>query len=466
MNPIHSLLACAVLLPSLARAEDFTVEEKPFTLETTLQGTFLPAQSQAVRITPKVWTDFPITSLVPQGATVKKGDTLIGIDSEKLDLQIAQIEQNRASAELALAQAKHELAQLEINTPRQLEDAARAEKEATENLKWYTEIGHPKEIEEAHFSVKKSEQNLAYIEEELKQLLIMYKEDDKIEETEEIILIRTRNSVEATKLAVKFTKIASEKALNTSIPRKLLGLQLAHKKAQTANTAAKEKLPRELELKRLAVAKAIRDDAKATERLAKLKADRSMMNIQASTDGVVYYGSIENGRWSPETAAKILRVGGKLPAQSIVMTLIPAGSPLVLSAFTEAANLPALQGNDIQGHATTSLSRFQTIPVKLSHLADYPETNGSFRVTLQPQVPESLKLVPGMKATANIISHSVDKALKIPAAYITSANDGTHTVQLKLADGKTAPRQVTVGPANQDWVVITKGLDIGQVIVK
>ncbi|NWK57523.1 biotin/lipoyl-binding protein [Verrucomicrobiaceae bacterium N1E253] len=464
----HTLLTCAILLPALSlisRADDFTVEEKTFQIDTELQATFLPSQSLAIRIQPDAWTDFSITSLVMQGSVVKKGDVLIGIDSENLDKHIAKVEKQRKSAELTLAQAKHELAQLEINTPRKLEDAARLEKELAENLKWYTEIGHPKDIADAKYSVKKSEQALSYIKEELKQLLIMYKEDDKIEETEEIILTRTQNAVEASEIALKKAKIDSEKALSTVIPRRLLSSQLALKNAQIANASAKAQLPRELELKRLAVAKAERDDEQAKENLAKLKADRAMMNIVAPADGSIYYGSIEQGHWSPEAAAKILKIGGKLPAKTTVMTFIPADSPLQLSAFAGANQLQALHAKP-SGTAISESNRYQTIPVKLSQVASRPQTNGKFLVTLEPSLPDGSLAVPGMKATVKLSSSKIDKALKVPCDYISQEADGSFSVQVKLADGKTASRTVSIGASSSSWAVITKGLEKGQVIVK
>lgn len=467
---LYPLIASALLIPSLVSAEDFTVEEKPFKIETKLNSVFLPTKSQPIRIKPEIWTDFSITSLAAQGSAVKKGDSLIGIDAEKLDKYLVKTEKARESAALSLAQAKHDLAQLEISTPRSLEDKARAEKETAENLKWYTEIGHPKAIEDAKFSVKKSEQGLTYIQEELKQLLKMYQEDGKIEETEEIILIRTRHSVAASEFMLKTAKINAENTLKTAIPRKLLSHQLSAKNAQIANTAAKEKLPRALELKRLEVAKLIDEDKKAIENLAKAKADRAMMNITAPADGIVYYGSMKDGRWSPEVATKVLKVGGKLPANTTVMTFIPANSPLELSSFTETANLPALRASKSSkkagGYATTSLNLYQSFAVQLTNIATHPETNGSFRVTFKPTLPKGLSVVPGMKATTFITSHSLDKALKVPAGYLTRSDDGSYTVKLKLADGKTSPRKVDLGPANKEWVVITKGLDIGQVIVK
>ena len=84
-----SLCFTSVLISSTL-ADEYTVSEKPFEKSTTLNGVFLPSQSTALSIAPKVWKDFSITSLVNQGALVKKGDTLIGIDTTKIDEQIAK----------------------------------------------------------------------------------------------------------------------------------------------------------------------------------------------------------------------------------------------------------------------------------------------------------------------------------------------------------------------------------------
>ena len=218
------------------------------------------------------------------------------------------------------------------------------------------------------------------------------------------------------------------------------------------------------------MAKAILDDEKAIENLAKSKADRTMMDITAPADGLVYYGSIQDGKWSPEAAAKTLKIGAKLPAKTTVMTFIPANTPLTLSAFTEAANLPALnaklKSKKASGYAITTLDRYSSFAVQLTGIDTHPRTDGSFHVTLKPTLPKDLPVVPGMKATATIISHSLATALKVPADYLTRADDGGHTVKVKLADGKTSERQVTVDPASKDWAVITKGLEKGQVIVK
>lgn len=460
----YPLIALA-LIAHTAIAEEHTVSEKPFHTKTTLSAAFLPSESTAIFIKPEAWSDFTITSLVPQGTVVKKGDTLIGIETKHIDKHIAEVEKSRVTAALALAQAKHELAQLEISTPRSLEAYARAEKEATENHTWYTKIGHPKEIEETKRSVERAEFRLEYQLEELKQLKKMYGEDSVTEETEEIILKRTKKAVESAEFALKSAKIDAKWALETAIPRKLESSKRSLKTAQINNASAKEKLPRELKQKRLAIAKAERDDEKKAENLAKLKADRAMMSITAPADGVVYYGSMKHGRWDPSSAVKVLKIGGKLPSTMPLMTFIPTGTPLILSAFAAENSLPNLTSG-AKGHAITHQNRYQNIPVTITALASHPQIDGTYRVTLKPELPKNMNVVPGMKATVKVVGQKIDKALTIPSTFLTNQPDGTYTVKLKLADGKTEDRTVTIGASNKDSVVITKGLEKGQVIVK
>ena len=120
-----------------AYADTYTVEPKAFKVETSLDAVFLPAQSEAVIINPEEWADFKVISLVAHGAIVKKGSSLIGIDSRALDKEISSAEKSIASGALELAKAKQELEQLKITTPRSLATFARNEREAAENLEHY-----------------------------------------------------------------------------------------------------------------------------------------------------------------------------------------------------------------------------------------------------------------------------------------------------------------------------------------
>lgn len=462
--PLLITLALTLILQA-ATADEYTVEPKPFKIETALDAVFLPSDSKAIMIKPETSADFTITSLLAHGAGVKKGDTLIGIDTRTLDKEITNLEKSVVISQLKLAQTQHELEQLKITTPRSLEAHARSETEATEDWKHYTTAGQAIEIEQAKRSVEKAEFFLAAQKEELQQLLKMYGEDNKTEETEEIILKRARHYVDRAEFALKTTKIRAQRQLSTAIPRNLKSKQLAAQNARIANTDAKEKLPHALKIKQQETEKAAKDHQEKTEKLTKLKADRAMMDITAPVDGLIYYGEIKDGRWNPAAAAKALKIGGKIPANSCLMNIIPANTSLELHALASEKHLGTLD-KESTGYATTELNRFQSFPVTISHIASHPNTDGTFLTTLKATLPENLAVVPGIKASVKIITNKLDQALIIPADYLTHTDDGGYSVNVKLADGKTAERKVTISKSNTDNVIVTEGLEKGQVIVK
>ena len=446
-------------------ADEHTVEAKAFHVETSLKAVFLPSQFETISINPEEWTDFTITSIVEHGTKVKKGSPLIGIDSQDLDEQISSLEKSIASEALKLAKTQQELEQLKITTPRSLAVFERTERETNENLEHYLKTQQALEIATAKRSIVSAEFYLASQQEELEQLLKMYSEDDKTEETEEMILKRARYYVERAQFSVKTARINAELALGTQIPRKLESSKRAAEDARIANAEAKQKLPRDLQIKEKASEKAAKDHQDNREKLAKLKADRSMMTITSPIDGIVYYGEVKKGEWSSAAAVKMLHIGRKLQAHTSLMTIIPIGSSLNLFSMASEDKLSGL-GKEASGYATTELNAYQRFPVKVIDVADYPSIKGSFLTTIAPSIPSSISVVPGMKATVKIISQIVDEALQIPVEYLDETNDGGHSVQLKLADGKSSTRKVSVGASNEKWAVITQGLDKGQVIVK
>ena len=71
-----------------------------------------------------------------------------------------------------------------------------------------------------------------------------------------------------------------------------------------------------------------------------------------------------------------------------------------------------------------------------------------------------------MTSQVHIITDKLDSAIVVPKDYLTTQEDGSHSIQLKLADGKTDPRSVKISAMNKDEAVIIQGLELDQVIVK
>lgn len=459
------LLLLITLGVSTVLAEDYTVEPGKFSVETSLDATFLPAESAAIIINPEEWTDFIITSLVEHGSRVKKGSPLIEIDSRALDKKISALDKSVQLGELQLEQKKQDLQELEITTPRSLEAYARSERETAENLAHYLSTHQALEVERAERRVIRAEFSLASQEEELGQLLKMYDEDGKTEETEEIILKRARYYVEYAKFSLESARKEADWELKTEIPRRLEAKKRAAENARIANAEAMQKLPRELKIKQQETAKAIKDHQEEKEKLAKLAGDRAMMDITAPTDGIVYYGEIKDGKWSADAAAKLLQVGGKLRAHTTLMTIIPDNAAVELYALASEDKLSSISSG-ATGYATTKKSPLKNFPVKVTSVATYPSTKGTFLTKLTPELPADMASAPGTMASVKIITNSMEQALVVPLDYLKREDNGAYTVQVKLADGKTARRGVTVAASNDKSAVITGGIEQGQVIVK
>ena len=71
-----------------------------------------------------------------------------------------------------------------------------------------------------HFSVKSAVEYLEYAKEELRQLEKMYRSKDLTEETEEIILRRTRFQVESSEVQLKEAELRRDVTLKVELPRR------------------------------------------------------------------------------------------------------------------------------------------------------------------------------------------------------------------------------------------------------
>lgn len=458
---IPLFLTALALLP--LPAAELTITSAP--LETTLEveATLLPEEPVPFQLKPEQWSTFTIRDLIDHGASVKAGEAVISFEDE--DYQRA-LEEGKAEAKaraIELAKTERELADLETTTPRTLEGLKLAHDRAKEALDYFLEIGRPLEIEDAEKSLERAERSLRYQQEELDQLLKMYEEDGLTEETEEIILTRQKAQVDSAKFALKKAKLATEWNLEKSIPRKTVDLQRDYNQALLAYETGKLNLPRELEQKTLAVAKARRTNRKADEDLAALEADSKFFTLKAPADGMVFHGEIKDGTWSLGNTAKFLFKTGSAPVNTTLMTLMPAGSPLVLHGKVDQGQYLALS-SETTGSATIAGLSGSSFPVKVTTLAPAPNAAGRYSLEMSIELPEDHPLVEGMKAQVILVTYRNDDAITIPDRALTTS-DGKATVKLKMADGKFETREVTTGREVDGKTEILEGLEVDQVIV-
>lgn len=424
---------------------------------------FESAEMAPVKLETKAWSDLTVLEAVPHGAKVKKGDTLVKLDTEKLLEQIKEQEQDQPAATIALDTAIAELANLEETTPLKLETAKRAHRVANEELTYFESTGRTQREKNSRFNLKSAEQRLENAREELQQLEKMYKADDLTEETEEIILKRQKYAVEAAELGLETSRLFNERDFKTLIPREYETLKSTKKDQDQALTLSELTLPKALAKKRLDLDKLKRDQRKSDKKLADLKKDLGSMSITAPMEGIVYYGACENGKWTTGgSVSKKLLPTGKLSANEVFITIVNPDK-LQLRAVATEADLANLKPG-MKGTAAPVSAPDKKLSVKLDEIGFIPQPGGGFEAKLSFHKESGVRLMPGMNAKVSMGESSRTDTLLAPKDSVFSEGK-KHFVYLPREDAKPEKRAVKIGDDDGKSVEILDGLEVGDKIL-
>ena len=432
------LVSCLVMVAT-ARSDDHPVatpasvrvEKGPIKIETTLKGVIEAEHGAELSIRPEVWTSpLMILKAVEHGTVVKKGDVLLEIDAAKIDEAIKDGKIEQELSEMALAQAIEELPLLEKLLPLDLAAAERTKKQAEEDLKKFLEIDRPQSEKSAHFLVKSSKQFLDYAREELTQLQKMYRSKDLTEETEEMILKRQRNQVEASEFRLQSAELQRDATLKVDLPRQEERAREGATRQELGFERSKLTLPMNLSQKRVALVKMKIEKARAADKLAKLEKDREAMTVRAPVDGIVYFGKAVGGSWSGASAyLGRLRKGGTLSPSEVFMTVVEP-RPVFVRATVEEKDLHWLRP-DLKGQAIANGYPDRKIPARLVRLSPIPQGPGTFEAMAAvdlDKVEGGGEIMPGMACSIRFVPYKKEDALTVPSSFILEDEDGSNYV--------------------------------------
>ena len=197
--------------------------------------------------------------------------------------------------------------------------------------------------------------------------------------------------------------------------------------------------------------------------MAELQEDRALMALKAPTDGQLYYGVFEQGEWITGDLIKELVASGRPPQHRPFATIIPTQTEHMLVAFAkESIARPLNKG--LTGIATLKGQNDGGVAVTITEVSTTPDPQGRYRIALSAVWPKGLLPAFGSQANIRLISYQNDEAILIPDKALAFGPKGW-TVNLKLADGKTAARTVTVGRKSKGKTEILAGLESGQVLI-
>lgn len=465
MRRLILFLLPIVLAHALSAGEtsEITVMPQPFTIRHEMTASAMPATHSPVRIDAKAWTEFEITRITPHATRVAKGDVLMAFDPEKIDEKIEDTRRATESRKQELAQAGHALKHLRETTPHKLDALRHAAEVAAEENAYFTTTRRKAEEEAAGQKLKRAKMFLENQREELRQLEKMYAADELVEETEEIILQRQRDRVEAAEFELRMEELNHQRQNEVLLPREAVKLAEGERDAASAYAKFNAEAPHaiakaEHELESLRIIQE-RDIAL----LAKLEADRTGFEITAPADGWFYHGAIEDGRWTLGEAAKTLIDGGKPPVRRALATFIPADAVFEVIADLDGDTARRIP-QDPQATAWLEGREEQAFNVKLKHLSATPDASGRHMAVFTAEWPDKATVFPSSKVHIRLISHHSPDAIVLPMEALRFDPEGW-TVAVKLDDGKTGRRVVQRGRVFDGKCEITSGLETGQVVV-
>ncbi len=453
--------------PDVPRPPAHKVATGPFKVEVSLSGIFEPAGKTELVLHPKAWSQFVVERAVEPGTEVNTGDPIVWFEREKIDEEIKDLQAGQELAKVNLELAVEDLRSFEASMPLDLASAQRAKTNAEVDLKHFLERDLALQEKSVRHSVEQSKFNLEYAAEELRQLEKMYKADDLTEETEEIILTRTRREVESARFSLELNTTRSEHSLRVSLPRQ--------KETYTENLERQSKNLERVQAshplthtkKRLDLEKLKQDAQKSRQRLEKLLHDRDLMPLKAPAAGIVYFGRFSRGKWLDAPAVtEQLRRGGSAPLHQVFITIV---EPQPLQVRVEVAEKDAgqlLPG--VEGTVTAAPYPQMKLKAKLERLSPVPLAPSSFDATIRIVSPEKpLGLSAGMACSILLVPYRTREALTVPPGVVFEDDDDDETphVFVLKADGTSEKRPIERGRQTEKLVEVLKGLTAGEEVL-
>jgi len=443
---------------------EYTVEAGEFEQVIKVDALAMPATGYSVSAKPAVWNSMRIEEFIAHGTAVKKGDKLVRVDTEDLDEMIAETEKDRVKQRLELEKAELELEAARLSTKDSLDKAKLKYERFLQDYSHYQKVTKPEKASDVEYSVQRAKQSLSYTQEELDQLLKMYEEDGLTEETEEIIIERVKHSLTGAERKLRKAEIDASYEKGIATPRNDADWEILSEREKREWESAEKNLPLALKIKELDFEKKKREDAKAEENLRDLKGDRVLMEFESPVDGVVYVGEFKDGTWISEAAAKVLRVGGMIPASMNFMTVVPDERKLTFNAFFSEKQVGLYQPEQV-GSLRLEMNPWKSVEVKPELVSKHPTLSQKWIVSFNANedFPDGVEI--GSKGSVTIVVVAEEGVLSVPVKAVTSEPDGTFSVSLKMAEGEPKKTAVVIGRQAGDKLEILSGLENGQVIL-
>jgi HlyD family secretion protein len=395
-----------------------------------------------------------IVALVPEGKLVQKGDLLVLFDAAPFEEEIRKNQALLAQAEADLSKARQDLKLQQIQN---LEETAAARQKVERSELELADVqegkGRVKE-EEAAAAVANAERDLVKAQgarDDLAPLLaegfITKQELDRAQQAvaraeEDLALAkRRRDSMVQFGRPLEVSQARSDAMLTKESLRQL-------------ETSAVYKL----EQKNAVIAAAQSRIQEAASKLALAQQQLARTEVRADVPGIVVYRDVYFG-----SEQRKPQVGDQVWANQPLL-ILPDISKMVVETKVRETDIHKIERNQnvaVRVAAYPDLKLTGKVSLVGTLAQEEKDRRGAkfFGVTVQVNESEP-RLRPGMTARVEIQVEERAASLYVPLEAVFE-RDGRHVCYVVGLTG-VSPREVTLGPSNQDFVVIEKGLARGE----
>jgi hypothetical protein len=351
---------------------------------TTKSAVLAPANAVAWSYWPEEWNGpLLVLDVLPHGSKVAAGDVLARFDLRALETQIRDAELETRSAEVRHAGLVERQRIDEEAAVAALAQARAGLTRAQKSLAAWKEQELAFERREDEIAQRRERSYVEDQQDELAQLEEMYKRDELVSGTEELVLKRQKRALG---IAEDSTYLSRDRA------KKHFDLDLALEREQReesvrAQGEAVERQARALEIERAARADAQKRSAEELAdkeaRLARLVRDREVLAAKAPKGGILLHGAPRD--WRPGRTPGRIERGASLQAYGEIAAITDAG---VASARLELAGADLARWKD---GARVVVKPQGAAPVagKL-RVESWPRPDGNFDATVEFDAPAQL----------------------------------------------------------------------------
>ena len=427
----------------------------------------IPEEITPISLNVTEWANsFRVLSVKPHGSKVSKGERLIELDLEAYDNALADLRRSVKGLEITFQKAEAAIEAARKNNEIDLLQVKQGIDRNKETWKHFWEVEWPTKLESVELSAQLTKARLDAQREEFNQLKKMFEADDLVEHEEEFLLKRQKLELEIAEFNYKIAVEQYNRTKAVELPQSEQDNKQKYERLLSLWEAALKVAPLEIKEAELEFEgqKVTLERAKA--KLAKMEKQRAQLECKAPADGIFLYGSFENNKYVGfDINRLLLKPEGSLPLKKTVAVIVSGTSE---ASITIPEKLWSSMDIGFKGWFTLNAYPNNELMVTLKSYTDYPVAEGEYQgtVKINGDIPNTVKLLPGMKGKVKLVLKDKSKAITIPQSALGREGYSTDRFVYVLSGDKAVKRAVKTGCTVEKNIEITDGLESGEKVVK